>query len=340
MEIVTNPAGARVIRERDGEPLGLTPINQPWPRAPGSEPLLLERDGYRRERLIAPLDRDLHVTLDLKKVAAPVVHPAPPSRRLGSDGRIGRKIGRKSRRPERAAARRQATGAAEDMSVGPGARRLILMTALIVGAARARTARAASPPNPSSPSASTSASPSASAGAAEPVADTRARDLAARDLFQSRRYAEALASYQRLYAETHHPTYLRNIGRCHQMMREPDPAIDNFRAYLRDAHGLAAGERQEIDGYIDEMQRLKAAPVAPPPAASGPPTPPAWSPATVATTGTTTPAATESAAPPPITHRWWFWTGIGALAVTGLIVAIAVGGSRDRLPCPAGAMCP
>ncbi|HXU65010.1 MAG TPA: hypothetical protein VN962_25100, partial [Polyangia bacterium] len=38
-------------------------------------------------------------------------------------------------------------------------------------------------------------------------------DQQARNLFRAQRYAEALAVYQRLRAETHHPTYLRNIGR-------------------------------------------------------------------------------------------------------------------------------
>jgi tetratricopeptide (TPR) repeat protein len=150
-------------------------------------------------------------------------------------------------------------------------------------------------------------------------------DLEARNLFQAGRYADALPIYRRLYAETHHPTYLRNIGRCHQMMREPRPAIENFRAYLREARNLDPGERTEIDGYIAEMQRLEVA--APPPLTSAAP------PGTALTAGT-------SSSSGGITSKWWFWTGLGALAVTGVIVAVAASSRKDRLPCPSGAMCP
>jgi hypothetical protein len=53
-------------------------------------------------------------------------------------------------------------------------------------------------------------------------------------------------------------------------------------------------------------------------------------------------------APPPPTEegdtslfrRWWFWAGVGALAVaTGIVVGVAVSG-EDRLACPSGAVCP
>jgi hypothetical protein len=137
-----------------------------------------------------------------------------------------------------------------------------------------------------------------------------------------------LAIYLRLYAETHHPTYLRNIGRCRQMMREPDPAIESFRGYLREARNLAPSERAEIEGYVAEMQRLKL---------SSPPL--ATQPASI-TAGAPAPPRSGAADAPAITHRWWFWTGIGALAVAGVIAAVAAGGASDRLPCPAGAVCP
>jgi hypothetical protein len=166
----------------------------------------------------------------------------------------------------------------------------------------------------------TATTPAPGAGLAAPP---NRSDLEARDLFQSHRYADALAIYQRLYAQTHHPTYLRNIGRCHQVMRAADPAIDSFRSYLRDARDLDPSERAEIEGYIGEMQRLK---LNVPPSAA-PPSPGA------------TPAARDVDAR-PITHRWWFWTAIGALAVTGVIAAVAAGGANERLPCPAGAVCP
>jgi hypothetical protein len=154
--------------------------------------------------------------------------------------------------------------------------------------------------------------------------------MQARDLFQAQRYADALAIYQRLHTETHHPTYLRNIGRCHQMMRQPAPAIDAFRAYLRDARDLGQGERTEIEGYIAEMQRLEVS-AQPPPAAAAP--------ALVVDAGAA--AAPGRPAEEPLYRRWWFWTGIGVLAVTAGIVAVAAASSgQERLPCPQGAVCP
>ncbi|HET6147889.1 MAG TPA: serine/threonine-protein kinase [Polyangia bacterium] len=102
IEIVTNPGGARIIRERDGEIIGSTPLRLPWPRADGDEVLRVERDGYRSEQVIAPRDRDLSLSLNLKKIARPPAHsttptaappspqtatPTPPSRRRPSEKR-------------------------------------------------------------------------------------------------------------------------------------------------------------------------------------------------------------------------------------------------------------
>jgi tetratricopeptide (TPR) repeat protein len=149
-------------------------------------------------------------------------------------------------------------------------------------------------------------------------------DEQARDLFRSGHYAEALAIYQRLRAETHHPTYLRNIGRCHQMMRQPQPAIDAFQSYLREARDVDAPERAEIEGYIAEMRRLEL--TVPPPAGA----PPA---ATVATTSTSAGQGRS------VLRSWWFWAGLAALVTAGVIIVVASSG-EDRLPCPSGAVCP
>jgi hypothetical protein len=42
------------------------------------------------------------------------------------------------------------------------------------------------------------------------------RELKAREDFAGGRYQEALDLFARLYAESLHPNYLRNIGRCYQ----------------------------------------------------------------------------------------------------------------------------
>jgi len=164
------------------------------------------------------------------------------------------------------------------------------------------------------------------AAASGPAAMPDRPDLQAANLFQAGKYADALATYQRLYAETHHPTYLRNIGRCHQMLRQPQPAIENFRAYLRDAQNLEPAERTEIEGYIAQMQRLE---VGAAPAASAGPT------ATVSASN----AGVASPGSDAVTHKWWFWTGLGVLVAAGVITAVAASGGKERLPCPGGAVC-
>ena len=164
----------------------------------------------------------------------------------------------------------------------------------------------------------------------------------AREYFAVGKYSEALEIYGRLYAETAHPTYLRNIGRCHQEMGEPDKAIASFRQYLSKAKDLKPSERQEVEGYIREMEELKrkreaaAAPAPPPPrvslAAPNPEAPPP--PAMVSRAPEPAP---ESA---PVYGRWWFWALVGGAAVAGgaaLWASGALGGKSAK--CPAGVMC-
>ena len=83
------------------------------------------------------------------------------------------------------------------------------------------------------------------------------RELKAREEFAAGRYQDALDLFAKLYAETLHPIYLRNIGRCYQNLGEPDRAIASFRDYLRKAKSLRAEERKEIEGFIKEMEELK-----------------------------------------------------------------------------------
>ena len=93
--------------------------------------------------------------------------------------------------------------------------------------------------------------------AAALAAGDEGAELKARTHFAAGEYKEALEIYARLYAETMHPTYLRNIARCHQNLGNPDKAISSFREYLRKARDLPPDERAEIEGYIAEMEQLK-----------------------------------------------------------------------------------
>ena len=171
--------------------------------------------------------------------------------------------------------------------------------------------------------------------------DDSAADLKARTYFVQGEFKQALEIYTRLYVETMHPTYLRNIGRCQQNLGEPDKAIASFREYLRKAKDLSADQRAEIDGYIAEMEQIKrskasgatassaAATSAPPPEAR--PAEPA--PVLVGPPTVTAPRA-EPADGGPFYTRAWFWVG-AAVVVAGAVTAIVLV-SADRSPTHGG----
>jgi tetratricopeptide (TPR) repeat protein len=132
---------------------------------------------------------------------------------------------------------------------------------------------------------------------AQPRPQYDEREMRAREAFAVGRYSDALDLFGKLYAETMHPTYLRNIGRCYQNLGEPDKAIASFREYLRQARGLTPEQRAQIDDYVKEMEELKrrrdqerAAPT------GGPTATPTRTPEEAAVTSA---AATPPPAPPP-----------------------------------------
>lgn len=187
--------------------------------------------------------------------------------------------------------------------------------------------------------------------------------------FAAGRYDEALEIYANLYADTLNPVYLRNIGRCHQKLKQPDKAIESFHDYLQKGKNISDDERAEINGYIKEMEALRdeqarQQPVVPTPA---PPGPAPVQPIPAQPEGTPPPGYT--AAPPsayptapgpaqqpagtlvaqpgpapeqsqPIYAKWWFWTIIGAVVVGGVVTAVALSsGGTSRPPCPMGTTC-
>jgi len=184
-------------------------------------------------------------------------------------------------------------------------------------------------------------------------AATDPREMKAREAFAAGRYQDALDVFAKLYAESLNPIYLRNIGRCHQNLGEPDRAIASFRDYLRRASALPAAERKEIEGYIKEMEELKRSkeasassapatptpvePVTPLPKEVPAPSTPASSSATASVVMTPPPAA-PAEEPSPIYGRWWFWAIVGGVVATGLGVAFAAGAftQTEDATCPSG----
>jgi hypothetical protein len=180
-----------------------------------------------------------------------------------------------------------------------------------------------------------------------------ATELKAREAFAAGRYEDALNLFAKLYAETLHPVYLRNIGRCHQKLKQPDQAIDKFNEYLAKEKKITADERKEIDGYIKDMQALKdeqARQSAPPPPANPPPTvtpinpvpPPPNTyaaqppPPSTATGGTLIAQPGPHEEETPVYKKWWFWTGVGAVVAGGVVAAVLLTrGGTTMPPCTA-----
>ena len=67
--LVSEPSGARVVREKDGAVIGMTPFRETWPSAGGVLKLRLELDGYRTESVAVPLNRGVDLSFTMHKVA-------------------------------------------------------------------------------------------------------------------------------------------------------------------------------------------------------------------------------------------------------------------------------
>jgi hypothetical protein len=189
---------------------------------------------------------------------------------------------------------------------------------------------------------------------AVPIANAKGGDnsaeLKAREAFAAGRYDEALDMFAKLYAQTLHPVYLRNIGRCHQKLRQPDQAIDKFREYLAKEKKIAPDERKEIEGYIKEMETLhdeqakqNNPPPNPPPTVVTPVTPPLpfnpYPPPPPTTTSSAMLVAQPSPEEAPVYKKWWFWTGIGVVVAGTVVAVLVLSGGKTMPACPAMATC-
>ena len=92
-------------------------------------------------------------------------------------------------------------------------------------------------------------------------------------LYKQGQYEEAAKLLTELAVDHPEMTNLqRNLGACYYYMRRPEPALSNLRDYLaHKKNDITADDKQEVERWIDEMEKLRAqnaaVPVAPPPAA-------------------------------------------------------------------------
>ena len=177
------------------------------------------------------------------------------------------------------------------------------------------------------------------------------KEIEARRAFVSGEYDRAIELFAELYAETLHPVYLRNLGRCHQRLGHPAQAIDFFHQYLNKGRSITPDERDEIKGYISEMEQLQkdqahAAEAAnarkkqtQPPVEEHARAKVALAPvAPVPASGSSMTLASHPSEPEPTPHfysRWWFWSAVGVLVAGGATaVLLSRSTTIDKPPCP------
>ncbi|MGD0838492.1 MAG: tetratricopeptide repeat protein [Polyangia bacterium] len=179
-------------------------------------------------------------------------------------------------------------------------------------------------------------------------------------LFKQGQYEDAAKIFAKLSID--YPDILvfeRNLGACFYHLKKAEPALSNLSHYLSHKRDIAQDDKDVVDRWISEMEKLrdqeaaaKLAPTAPPvsPASetasaavqpeaaseSRPeltaPTSPAYLPAPVAQPAA--PAALNLSTPgkpaevqeqkTPFYKTWWFWTGAAAV-VAGTATAILLG---------------
>jgi tetratricopeptide (TPR) repeat protein len=178
-------------------------------------------------------------------------------------------------------------------------------------------------------------------------AAARAEFEAGRDAYDTGRFTEALAHYERSHALSPRPQLLFNVARAAEADGQPARALDAYRAYL---DALPAAEnRAFVEGRVAKLQSEAAAPVAEtvpavPPSASA--AQPAVDPHTTAALSSTAAPASALAAthgdrdahepPKPVWKRGWFWGVIGgavaAAVITGVAVSLSQQGGPEHAP--------
>jgi len=195
------------------------------------------------------------------------------------------------------------------------------------------------------------------ARAADPTAEkARAHFQQGDTYFKLEKYPNALQEFEQAYLAKQDPSFLYNIAQCHRLMGNRAEAIRFYKRYLNDAP--AAANRPVAEKHIRDLEsalgaeELTGAHVAPGPTAPGgepsgmPPPRATQAPAPVALDARPPPPSdTMLTSPPsdlsksdrrPIYTKWWFWTAVGGVVVTGLLVALWMG--RDP-SCPDARTC-
>ena len=106
--------------------------------------------------------------------------------------------------------------------------------------------------------------PAARAAESDDLARAKAKYIEAARQFDLTEYAAALEGFREAYRLAGDPVFLFNIAQCHRKLGHTQDALTFYRNYLR--RKPDAGNRDEVERRIQEMERAEAArPLVPPP---------------------------------------------------------------------------
>ncbi len=171
------------------------------------------------------------------------------------------------------------------------------------------------------------AAPADAGGSTTRKAAAKAEVQKAQVHYKLGRFDEALEAYSRAYELFNAPALLFNIGQCHKNLRDFERAIFFFEGYLREESNPNPRTRALAQELIAEsrveIERRRAAVAAASKAAATASSGSASSVAAMFGAPAVAPTASSllldrgEASPTvkPLTHRWWFWTALGAGAI-------------------------
>jgi tetratricopeptide (TPR) repeat protein len=151
-------------------------------------------------------------------------------------------------------------------------------------------------------------------------------------------YDKAVEKYKAAYRIVPNPYFIYNIAQAYRLAKDFDKSLQFYDSFLTQLPNTP--NRAEVEGFMNDLKqqiaaRDKAAQTNPKgPVNPGEPITKIPSPDKVtvgADSGTPTPQTPTDQSPHrPIYKKWWFWAGIGAVAVGATVLAVsASGGSSD-----------
>ncbi|HEY5923090.1 MAG TPA: tetratricopeptide repeat protein [Kofleriaceae bacterium] len=122
-------------------------------------------------------------------------------------------------------------------------------------------------------------------------------------LFALGKFDDALEEYQTAFDAKPLPGFLYNIGQCYRNLGDYDQAIFSFKKYLK--LEPEAPNKEAVERLITELEEKKAQ-------------------------GESEKFVRKpKPGPKPVYKKWWFWTGIGVVAVGGTAAIYASSGGSS-----------